>query len=499
MTHGRAQVQHVEMGLTRDGTITGVRAKVFQDGGAYPAIGAFLPFLTRTMAQGVYAIPKVEFNAVERGHQHHADRARTAAPGRPEATAMLERIIDIAADELGIDPVEIRKQNFIPPEAFPLTTVTGANYDVGEYAQGARRGVPRSPATTSCAPSRRRRRERGDVDAARHRRVRLRRGRPPAGSSRSTARSRSTRTARSPRRSARRPRPGPRDRVLDDRAGAARHPDGAGARSCSRTPALVPRGHGHDGIALAADRRERAVPGERGGAREGAARSPRTCSRRTSTTSCSRTTAASASPACRPLRVGVGRAGRGREGPGPTRPRAWSPALAHALDFNQGEADVPVRRARRGRRGRHRDRPRRATSATSRSTTAVASSTRCSSRASSTAASRRVRRRRSGRRVTLRRGRQPAHRATSWTTRCRARRSCRASRRRNTETPTPLNPLGAKGIGESGTIGSTPAVHNAVIDALAHLGVRHIDMPLTARAGVAAADREAPARHERRP
>jgi carbon-monoxide dehydrogenase large subunit len=50
----------------------------------------------------------------------------------------------------------------------------------------------------------------------------------------------------------------------------------------------------------------------------------------------------------------------------------------------------------------------------------------------------------------------------------------------NTETPTPLNPLGAKGIGESGTIGSTPAVQNAVIDAVSHLGVKHIDMPLAA-------------------
>ena len=49
----------------------------------------------------------------------------------------------------------------------------------------------------------------------------------------------------------------------------------------------------------------------------------------------------------------------------------------------------------------------------------------------------------------------------------------------HTQTPTPLNPLGAKGIGESGTIGSTPAVQNAVVDAVAHLGVRHIDMPLT--------------------
>jgi aerobic carbon-monoxide dehydrogenase large subunit len=48
-----------------------------------------------------------------------------------------------------------------------------------------------------------------------------------------------------------------------------------------------------------------------------------------------------------------------------------------------------------------------------------------------------------------------------------------------TETPTPLNPLGAKGIGESGTIGSTPAVQNAVVDALSYLGIRHVDMPLT--------------------
>jgi len=51
----------------------------------------------------------------------------------------------------------------------------------------------------------------------------------------------------------------------------------------------------------------------------------------------------------------------------------------------------------------------------------------------------------------------------------------------NTETPSPRNPLGAKGIGESGTIGSTPAIHNAVVDAVSHLGVKHIDMPLTAQ------------------
>ena len=63
----------------------------------------------------------------------------------------------------------------------------------------------------------------------------------------------------------------------------------------------------------------------------------------------------------------------------------------------------------------------------------------------------------------------------------------------NTETPTPVNPLGAKGIGESGSIGSTPAVQNAVVDALAHLGVRHIDLPCSPGARVARARRRDPA------
>ena len=71
----------------------------------------------------------------------------------------------------------------------------------------------------------------------------------------------------------------------------------------------------------------------------------------------------------------------------------------------------------------------------------------------------------------------------------------------NTETPSPRNPLGAKGIGESGTIGSTPAIHNAVIDAVRHLGVTHIDMPCTServwqaiQAAVELDDRDRPGR-----
>jgi aerobic carbon-monoxide dehydrogenase large subunit len=134
MTHGRGQIQRIEMGLTRDGTIIGVRGRVIADTGAYPGIGGFLPYLTRSMAQGVYRIPKIEFNAVSVATNTTPTGAYRGA-GRPEATAYLERILDMAADELGIDPVELRRKNLLAPEEFPLTTVTGANYDVGEYAK----------------------------------------------------------------------------------------------------------------------------------------------------------------------------------------------------------------------------------------------------------------------------------------------------------------------------------------------------------------------------
>src|SRR5262249_61017561 len=129
MTHGGGQVQHAELGVKRDGRIVAFRAKIVADGGAYPVTGAFLPFLTRSMGQGVYDIPKVEISA-RSAVTNTTPVAAYRCAGRPEATQMLERIIDIAAGELGIDPVEIRRRNFIPPERFPLTTVTAASYDV---------------------------------------------------------------------------------------------------------------------------------------------------------------------------------------------------------------------------------------------------------------------------------------------------------------------------------------------------------------------------------
>jgi aerobic carbon-monoxide dehydrogenase large subunit len=133
MTHGRAQIQNIELGLKRDGTFTALRGRIVCDGGAYPGIGAFLPYLTRSMGQGVYRIPKVEINAKSAVTNTTPTDAYRGA-GRPEAAALLERVVNMAAAELGRDPVDLRKQNFLRPEEFPLTTVTGAKYDVGEYA-----------------------------------------------------------------------------------------------------------------------------------------------------------------------------------------------------------------------------------------------------------------------------------------------------------------------------------------------------------------------------
>jgi aerobic carbon-monoxide dehydrogenase large subunit len=134
MTHGRGQIQYIELGLKRDGTFTALRGRIVCDGGAYPGIGSFLPYLTRSMSQGVYRIPKVEMNARSAITNTTPTDAYRGA-GRPEAAALLERIVDMAAVELGMDPVELRKHNFLRPEEFPLTTVTGANYDTAEYAK----------------------------------------------------------------------------------------------------------------------------------------------------------------------------------------------------------------------------------------------------------------------------------------------------------------------------------------------------------------------------
>ncbi|MER7011927.1 xanthine dehydrogenase family protein molybdopterin-binding subunit [Saccharopolyspora sp. NPDC000359] len=133
MPHGRAQVQYTELGLRRDGTITGMRCRVIGDCGAYAGFGGSLALSsTRMMAQGVYRIPKISYDGVAVLTNTTPVGAFRGA-GRPEAAAMLERMVDLAAAELDMDPVTLRRKNFLVPESFPHKTLLGATYDSGDY------------------------------------------------------------------------------------------------------------------------------------------------------------------------------------------------------------------------------------------------------------------------------------------------------------------------------------------------------------------------------
>jgi len=132
--HGRGQVQFVELGLDDEGRFTGLRCRVIGDCGAYAGFGGMLAIgPTYSMSTGVYAVPALEYSAVAALTNTSPVGAFRGA-GRPEAAAMLERITDLAADELGIDPAEIRRRNLLANDVFPFTTLSGTTYDTGDYA-----------------------------------------------------------------------------------------------------------------------------------------------------------------------------------------------------------------------------------------------------------------------------------------------------------------------------------------------------------------------------
>jgi carbon-monoxide dehydrogenase large subunit len=161
MVHGRAQQHTIRIGGTRDGRILAYHLDIVQDCGAYPRFGLFLPTLTQLMASGVYDLPYC-------GASYRVVVTNTTpisayrGAGRPEATAAIERAVDLFAAEIGLDPAEVRRRNLVPPDAFPYTTPGGAVYDTGEYAAAldkvlAAAGYPELRAEQA------RRRERGDV------------------------------------------------------------------------------------------------------------------------------------------------------------------------------------------------------------------------------------------------------------------------------------------------------------------------------------------------
>ncbi len=132
LPHSRGQIQYAELGCTSDGDFTGLKVRLVGDAGAYPSVGAFLPGGTRRMAQGTYAFPTIEFD-VAVAVTNTTPMGAYRGAGRPEATALLERLVDQAALELGIDPIEIRRRNFLGDDVFPFRTLTGNTYDSGRY------------------------------------------------------------------------------------------------------------------------------------------------------------------------------------------------------------------------------------------------------------------------------------------------------------------------------------------------------------------------------
>ncbi len=475
MTHGRAQVQYVEMGLTRDGTITALKAMVYQDSGAYPSIGAFLVYFTRQLAQGVYSIPKVQVNAQSAATNTTTTAAYRGA-GRPEATAMLERIIDIAADELDIDPVEIRRRNLIPPDAFPLTTVTGANYDVGEYAKALDEAC-RVAGYDTLRAEQAERRARGDVKQLgigvstyvevtagglfeEYGEIAINDDGSVTATVGTSAHGQGHETSFS--------------MIVQELLGIPMNQ----VTIVQSDTALVPRGQGTMGsrsLQIGGSALYRA-------SEEVLVRA--------------RTLAAHLLEANVDDIVVMEGGGLGVTGV-PVSALGWAelasaskdPArlpdgmeagdLAHALDFNQGEATYPFgahiavvevdTETGRVEHLRH---------------IAVDDCGKILNpllvhgqqhggiaQGSAQAMWEGVAYDEDGNPLTGNLMDYAIPSAAELP-------SFEAS---NTETPTPLNPLGAKGIGESGTIGSTPAVHNAIIDAVSHLGVRHIDMPVSAQ------------------
>jgi len=131
--HGRGQVGYIEIGCKDDGTVTGLRYNVFADLGAYhQLLTPAIPTLTGLMLSGAYKIPAIQINVTGVFTNKMATDAYRGA-GRPEATHVVERAMDLVAAELNMDPVEVRRRNFPTPEEFPFQTATGLFYDSGNY------------------------------------------------------------------------------------------------------------------------------------------------------------------------------------------------------------------------------------------------------------------------------------------------------------------------------------------------------------------------------
>lgn len=493
MPQGRGQLQWVEMGLDAEGHITGMHWRVLADAGAYAGFGGGLALgPTRMMAAGVYRIPTVRYD-VASVVTNTVPMGAFRGAGRPEAAELLERMLDIAAAELGTDPVELRRRNLRPRFAAPVVTSVGTTYDTGDYeaplakalqlagyeelrAEQARRRAAAEPVqlgigvsvyveVTAGGGD-----EMGAVEVHPDGTATIRVGTSSHGQGHATAFSMIVSdTLGIPMEQIR--------FVQSDTAAVARGGGTGGSRSLQLGGSAVLQAAERvldKARALAASELE-ASPEDivvHDGGRLGVAGVPAralTWAEVAALAARQGAESIAASGAEAPSQDGAGDASDGA--PGELGP------LGVQLDFHQEDATFPF--------GAH------------------VSVVEVDTETGSVRPVRHVAVDDCGRILNplLVRGQQHGGitqgmaqalweemvydedgnpvTATLADYGMPSAAEIPSLEADNTETPTFRNPLGAKGIGESGTIGSTPAVHNAVVDALAHLGVRHVAMPCT--------------------
>ena len=140
-THGRDILGYVDLAAKRDGTVVGLKLRLIADIGAYNMLlTAAIPTLTTMMANATYNIPAIRATVTEVFTNKTPTDAYRGA-GRPEATYFVERAMDMLARELKMDPAELRRKNFIQPSQFPFATQTGAVYDSGDYEKALDRAL----------------------------------------------------------------------------------------------------------------------------------------------------------------------------------------------------------------------------------------------------------------------------------------------------------------------------------------------------------------------
>jgi aerobic carbon-monoxide dehydrogenase large subunit len=140
-SHGRDVIGYVDLAAKRDGTVLGLKLRLIADIGAYNFLfTAMIPTLTMLMANATYNIPAIRVTVTEvLTNKTPTDAYRGA--GRPEATYFVERALDMLARELKMDPAEVRRKNFIRPDQFPFATQMGAVYDSGDYEKALDRAL----------------------------------------------------------------------------------------------------------------------------------------------------------------------------------------------------------------------------------------------------------------------------------------------------------------------------------------------------------------------